>query len=219
MNKSIECIISIIERGKGDFLIEEFHNFGVLPHLKFMAYGTASNELLDTFGFGTSKRDVILSIGEENTVHCLMNEIRNRNRIYLHSKGIIFTMKTSGISSLLAKSAYQSATKEINEEEHMSKKDSLILVSFNQGYSDDIMAVAKAHGARGGTVIKANWADAEHMEEKFNVPIHREKEILAIVAKNDIQKEIMMAIHEKYGQDSKVQALLISVPILDKAML
>lgn len=219
MNKSIECIISIVERGKSDSLIQAFHQFGCLPHLQFVANGTASSEVLDVLGIGTSKRDVILSIGESNTVHQLMNEIRDRNKIKLHSKGIIFTIQSTGLSALLTKSAFQSAIQEEIKEEHTMNKNSLILVSFNQGYSDDIMAVAKESGARGGTVIKANWADAEHIENKYGVNIHKEKEILAIVADNNIRKDIMNSIHQKYGQDPKVQALLLSLPVTDKVTL
>lgn len=219
MNKPIECIIAIVERGKDENLIKTFHNFGCLPHLHFIANGTASNEILDMLGIGTTKRNVIISIGEENIVHCLMNEIRNRDSIHLHTKGLVFTIKATGISSILAKSVYQNTLTTENMEEHMKNKSSLILVSFNQGYSDDIMSIAKSHGAKGGTVFKANWADAEHIEEKYNVPIHREKEILAIVADNNIRKDIMNAIHQEYGRDSKVQALLLSLPVLDKVSL
>lgn len=219
MNK-VECIISIVERGKSEHLIHTFKEFGCLPHLQFVANGTASSELLDMLGFGTSKRDVIFSIGEEHTTHALMKEIKERDHIHLHTKGIIFTCSVTGLSAILVKATEHLAKDVKREDEDMAQgKDSLILVSLNQGYSDEVMTVAKKYGARGGTVFKANWADAEELENLYGISLHREKEILAIVANNEIQKDIMTNIHKEFGTDKKVQALVLSLPVNDKAIL
>lgn len=219
MSNSIECIVSIIERGKHDPIIKVIRSQGCLPYLQFVANGTASSELLDLAGIGTSKRDVIVSIGERDTVHNLMSEIKNRDKLKLHTNGIVFSVKVNGLSALLAKNAFEIAKQDVQEMNIMNYKDSLILVSLNQGYTDEVMATAKKYGAKGGTVMKANWTDAQQIENKYGVTLHKEKEILAIVASNDIRKDIMDHIHEEHGINTRAQAMVMSLPVTDKAIL
>jgi len=220
MRKSIECIIAIIERGKGEKLTDTFQKYGCFPHLQFLAQGTATSELLDVLGFDTNKRDVIISLAEEDTAYSLMTELMERENINLHTRGIAFMIPVSGISALLAKTAYKIAKQDPKKEEFMeNNKDSLILVSLNQGYCDEVMNTAKQHGAKGGTIIRANWADAGQLETMYGVCLHEEKEVLAIVASNQIRQDIMNAIHSTHGLNTKAQALVISLPVNGKAIL
>lgn len=91
----------------------------------------------------------------------------------------------------------------------------VILVISNQGYRHKIMEVAKANGARGGTVIHAKGtADAE--TQKFlNVLIQPEKEIILIVVPSELTEKIMSAISENLGTHTKVRALTIALPVTD----
>lgn len=218
MNKTT-LIVSIVERGKGDHTISTFKDFGVYPYMKLVASGTASSELLDVLGFATSKRTIVLSIAESSQAYFLMNELRKRDTLRLHSKGIVFTIPMDGISALLYKIANDvSNTQEVKTEESMNQ-DSLILVSINQGYSDEVMSTAKKYGAKGGTVFKANFKDNDYIAKEYQVSFQKEKEILAIVASNEIKKDIMNHIHEEHGLSSKAQALMISLPVNDKVLL
>ena len=218
MNKTT-LIVSIVERGKGDQTIETYKDFGCYPYMKLVANGTASSELLDVLGFATSKRTIVLSIIEDNESHIFMNELRKRDKLRLHTKGIVFSIPINGISALLYKIANDVVTTETKKEEDNMNQDSLILVSLNQGYSDEVMATAKKYGARGGTVFKANFKDNDYIAQEYQVAFQKEKEILAIVASNEIKKDIMNHIHEEHGLNSKAQALLISLPVSDKVML
>ncbi len=218
MNKTM-LIVSIVERGKGDQTIATYKDFGCYPYMKFVASGTASSELLDVLGFATSKRTIVLSLIEEHESKAFMEELRKRDKLRLHTKGIVFSVPMNGISSLLYKIANDIAVTEHEKVEDCMNNDSLILISLNQGYSDEVMATAKKYGARGGTVFKANFKDNDYIAQEYQVAFQKEKEILAIVASNDIKKDIMNHIHEEHGLNSKAQALLISLPVNDKVML
>lgn len=218
MNKTT-LIVSIVERGKGDQVVATYKDFGCYPYMKLVASGTASSELLDVLGFANSKRTIVLSIIEDKQSKVFMEELRKRDKLRLHTKGIVFAVPINGISSLLYKIANDVATSEIEKVEDNMSEDSLILVSLNQGYSDEVMATAKKFGARGGTVFKANFKDNDYIAQEYQVAFQKEKEILAIVASNDIKKDIMNHIHEEHGLNSKAQALLISLPVSDKVML
>lgn len=217
MNRT-NCVVAIVERGKGEKVMSSFLHLGCLPHLKFNAHGTATNDMLDMFGFENSKRDVVITFGENQTTYALMQEIRNRETVHLHTKGIVFVVAIESLSALLYNMS-NALKKEIEGEGYMTSKDALILVSLNQGYSDDVMQCAKQNGARGGTVFKANWMDAGYMQETYNVSFQQEKEVLAIVTDAQHKKDIIESIHAQHGLKTKAQALVITVPVLDKVTL
>ena len=92
---------------------------------------------------------------------------------------------------------------------------SLILVLVNQGYTDAVMATAKAHGARGGTVLRARWAGDDEVHDIMGITVQSEKELLAIVASQKDRGPIMNAINEAHGLKSSPQAVLCSVGVED----
>ena len=70
-------------------------------------------------------------------------------------------------------------------------ENSLILVACSRGSADDVMATAKEHGARGGTVIKARLAGLELLEEAYDTDLKAEREIVAIVVPTDRRASII----------------------------
>ena len=61
----MQLLVTIVERGQGRFLMEYYKKFKVLDHIQAAGRGTAASHLLDTLGFGTSERDVIIRYGSE----------------------------------------------------------------------------------------------------------------------------------------------------------
>ena len=92
-------------------------------------------------------------------------------------------------------------------------ENSLILAMCARGCTDDVMSTAKAHGARGGTVIKARLSGREELEEACEVDLKAEREIVAIVVPTELRGPIMEAINAKHGLRSEAQAALCSLPI------
>lgn len=91
----------------------------------------------------------------------------------------------------------------------------LILVISNKGHTTEIMDIAKAKGARGGTILHAKGtADAE--TTKFlGIKIQPEKEILLIVVPKALTAQIMLAIQEEYGPHTETRSLSFSLPVSD----
>ena len=58
----MQLLVSIVERGKGRELREHYRQFGLIHHNQAAGHGTAASHLLDALGFGTSERDILLSI-------------------------------------------------------------------------------------------------------------------------------------------------------------
>ena len=92
-------------------------------------------------------------------------------------------------------------------------ENSLILISCSRGCTDDVMATAKAHGARGGTVVKARLSGLEELEQAYEVELKSEREIVAIVVPTKLRASIMEAVNASHGLRSEAQAILCSLPI------
>ena len=93
----------------------------------------------------------------------------------------------------------------------------LIFVVVNQGYSEDVMDVARAEGARGGTILNARGTAKIEAERKFNIPIHPEKEIIMILALKSIKDKILHAIYKSVGLDTPGQGIAFTVPVDETA--
>ena len=58
----------------------------------------------------------------------------------------------------------------------------VIFAIVNSGFAEEVMEVAKAQGARGGTILHARGVARKDAEEFFGITIHSEKEILMIIS-------------------------------------
>ena len=78
------------------------------------------------------------------------------------------------------------------------------------------MDAAREAGAAGGTTINAKGTGAG-AEKFFGLSLAVEKEMVFIVASVDKKKDIMKAIMQKAGVDTKAHALVFSLPVSDTA--
>ena len=88
-----------------------------------------------------------------------------------------------------------------------------ILVIVNHGYTDLVMAAARAAGAKGGTVLSARGTGNKEMESFFGVTITPDKDMVIILVPKDIRDAVMMAINEGAGMSTKGQGIAFSFPV------
>ena len=81
------------------------------------------------------------------------------------------------------------------------------------------MDTARSAGARGGTVIRARWAEAGEIQKVAGITLQAEKEVLAIVATEEDRNAIMEAIDKGHGMRTPDQAMVISLPVDQTARL
>ena len=91
----------------------------------------------------------------------------------------------------------------------------LIMVSVNQGYTDAVMQTARKAGATGGTVLRARLAGDEKLQQ-FDRPDaepEEEKEILMILAPENIAAEIMNEVNRAHGLKSDAKGIVWALPV------
>ena len=95
-------------------------------------------------------------------------------------------------------------------------KHSLIIISVNQGYTEQVMQTARHAGATGGTIVKARLAVDNASEQFQGLDLQPEKQIIAILAADSIKNKVMDDVNSEFGLTSEAQGVVFSLPV-DKA--
>lgn len=93
----------------------------------------------------------------------------------------------------------------------------VIIAIVNSGFAEEAMEVAKAHGARGGTIINARGVAKEEAAAFFGIAFHADKELLMIVVEKEIRNDIFNALYKEMGMDKKSRGIVFSLPVSDVA--
>ena len=93
----------------------------------------------------------------------------------------------------------------------------VIFAIVNDGYADDVMAVAREQGVRGGTIISARGVAKEDAAAFFGITVHTEKEMVMMVVPKDIKDNVLNAIYKEMGMAKKAQGIAFSLPVTDTA--
>ena len=212
--EAMKLILSIVERGQGAAILRLYRKWHVPIHLQCAGKGTATSEIMDILGLGSSEKDVVISFAAASAANKLFHDLDNELRGHTGGAGIVVSVPVSGLNSLVANLAAYHAEGVKKEEKEMERtENSLILVVCSQGCTDDVMSTAKAHGARGGTVVRGRLSGRKELEQAYEVELEAEREIVAIVVPTELRGPIMEAVNEQHGLRSEAQALVCSLPI------
>ena len=214
--ETMKLILSIVERGQGAAMLKLYRKRHVPIHIQCAGKGTATSEIMDSLGLGSTEKDVLISFSAASSAKKLLHDLDNDLRGHTGGAGIVVSVPISGLNSLVANLAayHAESLKEKEEGNDMERSEnSLILVVCARGCTDDVMTTAKAHGARGGTVIKGRLSGRKELEQAYEVELKAEREIVAIVVPTSLRGPIMEAINAEHGLRSEAQAALCSLPI------
>lgn len=93
----------------------------------------------------------------------------------------------------------------------------VIFVIVNTGFADEVMELAKACGAKGGTILTGRGVAREETAAFFGFTIHAEKDIVMIVVPKNIKDDILNAIYSQMGMDRQAHGIAFSLPVTDTA--
>lgn len=214
--ETAKLIISIVNRGQGKAVAQAFNQNHVAWHYQSAGEGTASSELLDVLGFGGAERDVLLSLGSQSAVNRLMGLLKEDYPEQLRANGIAFDMKLTGLNNIVAAALSRQGRGETENggtTMDSGANNNLILITVNQGHTDEVMNTARAAGARGGTIIRSRYAGAAENEQFFGITVQAEKEIIFIVAPAETRNAIMETVNKKHGLKTEAGAVIFSVAL------
>jgi len=115
---------------------------------------------------------------------------------------------------------YLTCGQEFVKGEESTLKDTkyeLLVVIANQGYTELVMDAARSVHAAGGTVIHAKGTGTDKAEKFMGVTLVPEKEMVFIVVNRERKNDIMRAVMDKAGLESKARSIVFSLPVTDTA--
>ena len=216
MSKKIMALLSIVELEKGKKLIKELRDLNIHFNFQTVGFGTAPTEMMDIFGLGTNDKDVVISLAAESDIKDMMANFGTTFSSHSKYGGLMIVLDICATSRVFAeilnfnnsKNAEKGAGAVMKNEHH----NNLIIISVNEGYSEDVMQVARKAGATGGTVLKGRLADIEQYAEIINTEANGEREMLCILAPLTASKQIMEDVNKEFGISSAANGIVFAVP-------
>ncbi len=213
-HECIKAMVTIVNRGDGTALAKLYEQNGVPLHVQASAEGTASPEMISMLGLTHREKDILFSLAPGSTIEELLSNLADDYSGILSVRGLAFSIRLSALTA-----SVDTALNEISSQAKggsimvYEKEYALVMVSINQGYTDEVMKTACRAGATGGTVIRGRWVGAEHLEQFHGITLQDEREILIIVCSRPHRNAIMDAINAEHGLSSEQQAVVCSIPI------
>lgn len=210
---------AIINRQHTRLFAEFYEENGVSVNLITLGRGTASSEILDYFGLEHSEKSVIFSVVTGETWKKIKRGLQQKMRIDVPGTGIAFIVPMSSIAGK-KQLMFLTENQNFQKGEETTLKDTkyeLLVVIANQGYTELIMDAARKKNAAGGTVVHAKGTGMQGAERFLGVTLAAEKEMLFIVTSREQRSEIMKAIVDEAGMNSKAKSIVFSLPVTSTA--
>ena len=215
----LNLMTTIVDRNQVRKYLHLYEEEGLQIMLVTLGDGTASGDVLDYLGLEATEKAVIFSVLTDENFYKTKKSLQKKLQIDAPGGGIAFIVPFSSIGG---KKALQFFTvgQDFQKEEESALKDTtyeLVIVIANQGYIEMVMDAARGAGAYGGTVIHAKGTGMEQAEKFMGVSLAAEKEMIFIVAKKEQKNDIMKAVKEQAGLDTKAKSIVFSLPVTDTA--
>lgn len=218
--KDLFFLITIVRRKDAPEYDEFYRSEGVEVVYTTTCNGTAHAKTLSLLGIERTEKSMLFSTVTGDTLTKLKKLLTTKMKIDLPDRGVAMAVPLSGVGGSRTLEYFTSGQKttdsNLTEDNSMQSSHELIVAIYERGYTDLVMDAAREAGARGGTTINAKGT-AAGAQKFFGLSLAVEKEIVFIVSDVDKKKDIMKAIMQKAGTDSKAHALVFSLPVSETA--
>lgn len=204
----MSLLCTICDRDRGERVVHELEQQDAYFNLAMLGHGTANSPLLGMLGLGNTEKTVFMSIMPAPKAQDVMAHLHGVLHLDKAGHGIAFTAQ-------IYKGCYHKVVDIAHTEETEMENPGhdLVMIILNRGYTEEVMDVARAAGATGGTVLHARGCGLAGAEKFFGVTIQPEREILMIVASREESCAIMQAVSDKAGHETDAGAVSFSMPV------
>ena len=215
MGDNLYWMITITDRNQSQKFLSFYKTYGIEVVLSTLGKGTAASEILNDFGLEATQKAVLLSV----VTGKVWSAVQKGLQTVMIIPRVAFTMPLSSIGGKRQLEFLTNGQPFQKGEESVLKdtKYELLVVIANQGYTEQIMAAARRENAGGGTVIHAKGTGMEGAEKFLGVSLASEKELVLIVVKHADKNNVMTAIMQEAGLETKAKAIVFSLPVTGTA--
>ncbi len=217
-------LVSITRESDEKKLEELFETYGVPIFYQCRGKGTAPSEMLDIFGLGGTTRLITMGFLPRHMMRELFCAFGKQLSYHKKGGGIAFSLPIKGLQMPILELMRERAGAAPAECEERTVQDmseekkqcySLLWVSVKKGFSEEVVDVARAAGARGGTVLKGRRSNSEEVKSRLGISLADEQEFIMILVQKEKKSDIMAAISNACGLKSEAQGVVLSMPVED----
>jgi hypothetical protein len=199
------AIYIILDRGKANGLMQRAREIGVRQGTIFLGEGTMSSPILEFFGINRTQKEVVLVAAPEQTAQQLYQMLREQFHMHRRYHGIAFSVP------------YRRYDPQAAEEGELPGRDLnapyvCIMTVLERGLGAECMKLARAAGARGGTIVHAHGAGVPQ-GVVFPLNIEPQKDILMIVTRRGQAPAIRRAIYEGMRLERRGAGIIFALPV------
>lgn len=210
-------------------LEELFDSINVAVCFQFRGKGTAPSEMMDIFGIGGTTRLLSGAVLPKSQVKTVFDMLYKQLHFRHRGGGIAITIPVNALQNHILQvlgdeerawaEIEASKRKEMTkgEEREMGEKTeyTVIWVSVEGGYSDDVVDAARNAGAKGGTVMKGRRRNSKSVSRHFGIKVQEEQDFVMIVVPKERKTEIMTAIASVCGLGTDAHGVVLALPVED----
>ena len=206
-----EMICCVVNSGQGSKALKIAKNNGVKGGTIFFGSGTVRNKLLEFLDLDDVKKEIVLMVTDRETAQAAASALDSGMSFRKPNHGIAFTVP---VSSMFGS---KSCENNIFTEDRMVANSmySAIFTVMYRGCGQNVVDASKEAGARGATIISARGSGIHETEMLFAMQIEPEKDIVLILAKNDICADIIASIRAKLDIDSPGAGIVFTLGLSD----
>lgn len=216
INASNRILMLITTPKQVEKTMEIFGSDKIALKYQLSAEGTATSEIMDTLGLGSTEKTVVISLMPRNVANEVLTKLQGILKLRKVNSGIAFTVPLEGTTKVVSRILEKMEQEHENGKEEITMSDakySVIAAIVDRGYSAEVMAAAREAGASGGSVIHSRHIADGNVSSLFGFSVSEEKEIVLIVATSESRAAIMTKIGERCGIHSEAKGAVLSLPI------
>ena len=99
MNRKIEWLVTIVDRGRGSAVAQVYQKHQVAVQLITHGHGTASSKIMDILGLDEPEKDIVLSLVPGALSADIFRALESELHFARPGAGIAFSLALSGISA------------------------------------------------------------------------------------------------------------------------
>lgn len=209
--KDFELIVTVTNFGLGSKVIKIARECGVSGGTIFLGIGTVRSRLLEILSLDHVRREIALMVADCSLVPGVLERLNDKFHFGKPHHGIAFTIPVKDVYGTRDSIEECKEKKENRGDENTMYK--AIFTVVDRGKGENVMDAAKSAGARGGTIINARGSGIHETEILFSMPIEPEKEVVMILAKNEIVDNISSAIREELKIDEPGMGIMFVLDV------
>ena len=215
MSNTLYWMVTIIDRNQSRKFLSFYRDYGISVTLNMLGRGTAASSVLNYFSLEATQKIVLCAVVTDTVWSDVKKGLETIMQIDIPGTGIAFVVPVSSIGGKRQLQFLTNGQDFTKGEESVLKdtKHELLVVVANQGYTETIMEAARRGKAAGGTVLHAKGTGMEGAEKFLGVSLAMEKELVLIVVRHEQKNDVMAAIMEDAGLESRAKAIVFSLPV------